>query len=104
MGMSAKSIIAGDGLYYKYVADGKTTLYRWDLNDKNKKESFDLGEFNLYMGGGFNEAGDRIFLTQFTPENGQNNTELWELSHTSGKMERIATWYNANAEAAAQEP
>lgn len=104
MGMSAKSIIAGDGLYYKYVADGKTTLYRWDLNDKNKKESFDLGEFNLYMGGGFNEAGDRIFLTQFIPENGQNNTELWELFRTSGKMERIATWYNANAEAAAQEP
>lgn len=104
MGMSAKSIIAGDGLYYKYVADGKTTLYRWDLNDKNRKESFDLGEFNLYMGGGFNEVGDRIFLTQFTPENGQNNTELWELSHTSGKLERVATWYNPNAEAAAQEP
>ena len=104
MGMSAKSIIAGDGLYYKYVADGKTTLYRWDLNDKNKKESFDLGEFNLYMGGGFNEVGDRIFLTQFIPGNGQNNTELWELSHTSGKLERVATWYNANAEAAAQEP
>lgn len=36
--MSAKSIIAGDGLYYKYVADGKTTLYRWDLNDKIKKK------------------------------------------------------------------
>lgn len=56
------------------------------------------------MGGGFNEVGDRIFLTQFTPENGQNNTELWELSHTSGKLERVATWYNPNAEAAAQEP
>lgn len=104
MGMSAKSIIAGDGLYYKYVADGKTTLYRWDLSDKNKKESFDLGEFNLYVGGGFNEVGDRIFLTRFVLDNGQDNTELWELSRTSGEMKKIATWYNANAEAAAQEP
>ena len=104
MGMSAKSIIAGDGLYYKYVADGKTTLYRWDLNDKNKKESFNLGEFNLYMGGGFNEAGDRVFFTRFVPENGQENTELWEMSRSSGEMNKIATWYNANAEAAAQEP
>ena len=75
-----------------------------DLLIYSRKESFDLGEFNLYMGGGFNEVGDRIFLTQFTPENGQNNTELWELSHTSGKLERVATWYNPNAEAAAQEP
>ena len=104
MGMPAKSTLAGDGLYYKSVSDGRTTLYRWDLNDKDKKESFDLGEFNLYMGGGFNEVGDRTFFVKFVPDNGQSNTELWELTRSSGKIERIATWYNANAEAASKEP
>ena len=105
--LELNTVEGGIGIYKNHIP--MTTVLEPGIatiteEGENKKESFDLGEFNLYMGGGFNETGDRIFLTQFIPENGQNNTELWELFRTSGKMERIATWYNANAEAAAQEP
>ena len=48
----AKSIVSGTGLYYKQESNGYTTLYRKDLRT-GEETSYDLGEFHLYMGGGF---------------------------------------------------
>ena len=100
---AARSVVAGSGLYYKRVADGNTILYRRNMKDGSITQ-YDLGEINLYMGGGCNEVGDQTFFIQFRPDQGENNTELWKLDRTSGEKERIASWYNENAESAAQEP
>ena len=62
-----------------------------------------LAEMNLYISG-CNEVGDATFFIQFLPDQGENNTELWRLDHSTGEKERIATWYNENAENAAEEP
>ena len=67
-------------------------------------EQFDLGNINLYMGGGYSEVGNITFFVQFCPEQGENNTELWRLDRTTGEIEQVASWYNENAENAAKEP
>lgn len=100
---TARSIVTGDGLYYKKISDGNTILYRRNMKDGSITQ-YDLGRLNLYMGGGCNEVGDSTFFIQFRPEQGENNTELWKLDRTTGEKERISTWYNENAETAAQEP
>lgn len=100
---AARSVVSGDGLYYKETADGNTILYRRDMKD-GSVEQYDLGAFDMYTGGGCHEVGDTTFLLQFRPDQGENNTELWKLDRTTGEKERIATWYNENAENAAKEP
>ena len=67
-------------------------------------EKYDLGSFNLYMGGGCSEVGDSTYFIRFQPEQGERNTELWKLDRTTGEKEQIASWYNENAENAAKEP
>lgn len=100
---ASKSCVSGSGLYYKTVADGNTVLHRKDLND-GSEEQYDLGDFNLYMGGGLNEVSDRLFLLQFKPDQGEHNTEMWQLSRQDGTKECIAYWYNENSKNAAKEP
>lgn len=99
----ARSIVAGEGLYYKKIADGSTILYRRNMKD-GSVEQFNLGNINLYMGGGYSEVGNITFFVQFCPEQGENNTELWRLDRTTGEIEQVASWYNENAENAAKEP
>ena len=43
---------------------GYTTLYRKDLRT-GEETSYDLGEFHLYMGGGFYELGVKSVLCGF---------------------------------------
>lgn len=100
---TARSVISGDGLYYKRISDGNTILYRRNMKD-GSVEQYDLGMINVYMGGGCNELGNITFFIQFRPEQGENNTELWSLDRNTGEKEKIATWYNENAENAAKEP
>ena len=64
---------------------------------------YDFGGMNLYISG-CNEVGDATFFIQFLPDQGENNTELWRLDRSTGEKERIATWYNENAENAVEEP
>ena len=55
----------------------------------SEETSYDLGEFHLYMGGGFYELEDKICFTQFRPESMNDNAELWELdTHTGQKADR----------------
>ena len=49
-----------------------------------RKPAYDLGEFHLYMGGGFYELGNKICLMRFRPELMPDNTELWELDTQTG--------------------
>ena len=90
---TARSIVSGSGLYYKKVADGNTILYRRNMKD-GSIENYDLGSFNLYMGGGCSEVGDSTYFIRFQPEQGERNTELWKLDRTTGEKEQIASWYN----------
>lgn len=99
----ARAIVSGEGLYYKKIVNGNTILYRRNMKD-GSIEQFNLDDINLYMGGGMNELGNRTFFLQFCPEQGENNTELWNLDRTTGEKEKITVWYNENAENAAQEP
>lgn len=99
---TARSIVSGSGLYYKKVADGSTILYRRNMKD-GSIENYDLGSFNLYMGGGCSEVGDSTYFIRFQPEQGERNTELWKLDRTTGEKEQIASWYNENAENAAKD-
>ena len=99
---TARSIVSGSGLYYKKVADGNTILYRRNMKD-GSIENYDLGSFNLYMGGGCSEVGDSTYFIRFQPEQGERNTELWKLDRTTGEKEQIASWYNENAENAAKD-
>lgn len=99
----AKSIVSGTGLYYKQENNGYTTLYRKDLRT-SEETSYDLGEFHLYMGGGFYELEDKICFTQFRPESMNDNAELWELDTHTGQKRLIGQWYNSNAVNAAKEP
>lgn len=61
-------------------------LYRKDLRT-GEETSYDLGEFHLYMGGGFYELGDKICLMRFRPELMPDNTELWELDTQTGEKD-----------------
>lgn len=99
----AKSIVSGNGLYYKQENNGYTTLYRKDLRT-GEETSYDLGEFHLYMGGGFYELEDKICLMRFRPELMPDNTELWELDTQTGEKRLIGQWHNSNAVNAAKEP
>lgn len=99
----SKSIVSGSGLYFKNVADGNTVLHRIDLTD-GMRTDYDLGDFHLYMGGGFYEVGDTLYIMRFVPENELNNAELWTFSRQTGEKALIGQWYNSNAENAAKEP
>lgn len=101
-GNKFKSIVSGKGLYYKEIKDGNVTLYRQDLQTGAKKE-YGFGSFNVYMGGGLNELGENVYVTRFCPEQKEENTELWKVSLTDGKPEKISSGYTPNAEAAAEE-
>ena len=102
-GQYAKSIVSGDGLYYKKEADGRTILTRIDL-ESGEQRDYDLGNFHLYMGGGFYELKDQICLMRFCPENEPENTEFWSMDRESGERRLIGQWYNSNAVNAAAEP
>lgn len=101
-GNASRSVVTGDGLYYKKIEDGNTVLYRRNMRDGSVSQ-YDFGGMNLYISG-CNEVGDATFFIQFLPDQGENNTELWRLDRSTGEKERIATWYNENAENAAEEP
>lgn len=100
---TAKSLVNGNGLYYKKVVDGETVLYRMDLKTGSQEE-YNLGDFHLYMGGGLYELEHKICIMRFVPEQALNNTEFWEISRETGQKELIGQWYNSNAENAAKEP
>lgn len=102
-GQYAKSIVSRDGLYYKKEADGRTILTRIDL-ESGEQRDYDLGNFHLYMGGGFYELKDQICLMRFCPENEPENTEFWSMDRESGERRLIGQWYNSNAVNAAAEP
>ncbi len=99
----AKSVVSGSGLYYKQIVDGNTVLHRIDLKSGEQTE-YNLGDFNLYMGGGFYELENEICVIRFVPEKGEMNTEFWAVSRTTGEKRLIGQWYNSNAENAAKEP
>ena len=99
----AKSVVNGSGLYYKQIVDGATVLHRLDLETGDQQE-YRLGNFNLYMGGGFHELENEICVTRFVPENGEMNTEFWAISRKTGERRLIGQWHNSNAENAAKEP
>ena len=100
---TAKSLVNGNGLYYKKVVDGETVLYRMDLKTGSQEE-YNFGDFHLYMGGGLYELEHKICIMRFVPEQALNNTEFWEISRETGQKELIGQWYNSNAENAAKEP
>lgn len=99
----AKSILNGDRLYFKQVKNGNTILYEMNP-ETGEKESYNLGDFHLYMGGGLYGLKDQICLMRFCPERKENNTEFWSLDKKSGQKKMIGQWYNSNAVNAAQEP
>ncbi len=99
----AKSVVSGEGLYFKQEAGDHTILYRRDLETGEQKE-YDIGNFHLYLGGGFYELKDQICFMRFCPENGQENTEFWSMDRVTGERQLIGKWYNPNAVNAAQEP
>lgn len=101
-GNQFKSICSGKGLYYKTVEDGNVTLHRQDLQN-DARTSFGFGNFNVYMGGGMDELDDDLYVTRFLPEQEVDNTEMWKISLTEGKPEKIGSWYNPNAENASKE-
>lgn len=99
----AKSILNGDRLYFKQVKNGNTILYEMNP-ETGEKESYNLGDFHLYMGGGLYGLKDKICLMKFCPERKENNTEFWTLDRESGQTKVIGQWYNSNAVNAAKEP
>lgn len=91
-----------NGEIYTVDKVANTVLYRRNMRDGSVSQ-YDFGGMNLYISG-CNEVGDATFFIQFLPDQGENNTELWRLDRSTGEKERIATWYNENAENAAEEP
>lgn len=99
----AKSVVSGEGLYFKQETGDHTILYRRDLETGEQTE-YDIGNFHLYLGGGFYELKDQICFMRFCPENGQENTEFWSMDRVTGERQLIGKWYNSNAVNAALEP
>lgn len=99
----SKTIVDNTGLFYKDIRDGNTVLHRLDLSGGSQTD-YNLGDFHLYMGGGFYELGNKLYFMRFQPENGENNTEFWEMPYNTEERELIGIWHNSNAENAAMEP